>query len=235
MHRLTRSEVRAIDQRAIEAFGVAGVVLMENAGAGAARLLAAQGPRGRVAIACGRGNNGGDGFVIARHLELLGFRVQILLASPPADYHGDAAANLAIAERSGIPVTCLDDGDATAWRAALAGADWIVDALLGTGANGPPRGVTATAISAMNDTRQAGTAGGRPRVLAVDLPSGLDADSGDTPGVCVEADLTATFVAEKVGFANPHAATFTGAIHVVGIGAPACLLQEYGISDRGDP
>jgi NAD(P)H-hydrate epimerase len=226
--KLTRHELRELDRLAIEEYGVPGVVLMENAGANAARLLEAQGITGPVAIACGRGNNGGDGFVIARHLEAAGHRVRVLLAAAPEAYVGDAAMNLRIAERSGLSIICLAEADEAAWRRELAGAAWIVDALLGTGAVGPPRGAVAIAITAINDLRAA--AGEAPvRVLAVDLPSGLDADTGEAAGGCVRADLTATFVAEKAGFANPAAAALTGTVHVLAIGAPAALLRRFSV------
>ena len=228
MLKLTRHELRELDRLAIEEYGVPGVVLMENAGANAARLLEAQGITGPVAIACGRGNNGGDGFVIARHLEAAGHRVRVLLAAAPEAYVGDAAMNLRIAERSGLSIICLAEADEAAWRRELAGAAWIVDALLGTGAVGPPRGAIAIAITAINDLRAA--AGEAPvRVLAVDLPSGLDADTGEAAGGCVRADLTATFVAEKAGFANPAAAALTGTVHVLAIGAPAALLRRFSV------
>ena len=228
MPKLTRHEVRELDRLAIEEYGVPGVVLMENAGANAARLLEAQGITGPVVIACGRGNNGGDGFVIARHLEAAGHQVRLLLAAAPEAYAGDAAINLRIVARSGLSIICLAEADEAAWRRELAGAAWIVDALLGTGAVGPPRGAVAIAIAAINDLRAA--AGDfAARVLAVDLPSGLDADTGEAAGACVRADLTATFVAEKAGFANPAAAALTGTVHVLGIGAPAALLRRFSV------
>jgi len=231
MTSLTRAEVREIDRLAIDRYGLAGVVLMENAGAGAARLLAGIGIDGPVAIACGPGNNGGDGFVIARHLEAAGHAVRILLAAARDGYRGDAAANLRVAERSGLPIMDLAAAAADGWDAALAGAAWIVDALLGTGAVGPPRGAIAAAIDAVNRARDgAGGASGGVRVLAIDLPSGLDADTGGTAGACVRADVTATFVAPKRGFDTPGAGVLTGPVHVVGIGAPACVLARYGVS-----
>lgn len=200
---------------------------MENAGRGVVELLARLGASGTFAVACGRGNNGGDGFVIARHLEADGHPVRLLLAAAPGVYAGDAAINLEVCRRSGLPITCLADGDEMAWRGALADAGWIVDALLGTGAAGPPRGAVAAAIAAINARR---TAGAGVRVLAVDLPSGLDADTGAAAGACVRADVTATFVAEKQGFANPLAAAFTGPVHVLGIGAPGAVLRRFGVS-----
>lgn len=229
MHPLTREQVRAVDLRAIRDYALPGIVLMENAGRNAAHLmvgLASIDPLDRplrVAIACGRGNNGGDGFVIARHLENLGAEVKLLLACDPAAYRGDAAVNHAVAVRAGIPIHQLESAPAAAWSAALAGSEWVVDALLGTGSSGAPRGAVATAIRAINDIRATGS-----RVLAVDLPSGLDCDTGLAAGDCIRADVTATFVARKVGFDAPGAATFTGTIHVLDIGVPRRLLGETG-------
>jgi len=174
-----------------------------------------------VGIVCGRGNNGGDGFVIARHLENLGAEVRILLACDPAAYRGDAAVNHTVAARSGIPIMSLESATAGEWFEALEGADWIIDALLGTGASAAPRGAIATAIEATNQARSAGA-----RVLAVDLPSGLDCDTGLAAGACVRADITATFVARKVGFDAPGASAYTGTVHVLDIGVPARLLAE---------
>jgi NAD(P)H-hydrate epimerase len=219
MRPLTRSQVREIDRRAIEEFGLPGIVLMENAGRGAAELLHGLAPGASVAIVCGKGNNAGDGFVIARHLENLGHVVRLLLACDPAELRGDAAIAWRVAEKAGIPTTKLAAATAAEWGRALAGADWIVDALLGTGATGAPRGAIATAIEAVNAAARRGA-----KVFAVDLPSGLDCDTGQPLGPCVRADVTATFVARKVGFDAPAAAPWLGDVHVVGIGAPRALL-----------
>ena len=232
MRPLTRAEVRAIDERAIREYGLPGIVLMENAGRGAAAILhhLAGGPR-RVVVACGGGNNGGDGFVIARHLEALGHDVRLLLAVDPDRFRGDAGLNHEIASRAGIPMVALGGASAAEWEQALVGAEWIVDALLGTGSEGPPRGPIATAIGAIVATRAAGGAAG---VLAVDLPSGLDCDTGVPPGDCVRSDATATFVARKAGFDAPGAAAFTGQVHVVGIGVPRRLLRELAGARPGE-
>jgi len=220
MRPLSRAEVREVDRLAIDEYGVPGVVLMENAGAGAARLLESLGVAGPVAIVCGKGNNGGDGFVIARHLDIAGFDVRLLLACQPGEIRGDAAVNFRIVTRAGLTIMCLADPDRADWEAGLADAAWIVDALLGTGASGPPTGPAARAIAAINAVR----ARGATRVFAVDLPSGLDCDSGKPAGECVRADETATFVAPKRGFDAPGADAFTGRVHVVGIGAPRAAV-----------
>jgi NAD(P)H-hydrate epimerase len=224
MKPLGRSEVREIDRRAIEEFGLPGIVLMENAGRGAAELLHGLAPRASVAVVCGKGNNAGDGFVIARHLENLGHAVRLLLACDPAEFRGDAAIAWGVAEKAGIPATHLAAASSAKWERALAGTDWIVDALLGTGATGAPRASIATAIEAVNAAARGGA-----KVFAVDVPSGLDCDTGQAPGPCVQAAVTATFVARKVGFDAPAAAPLLGAVHVVDIGAPRTLLAAHGL------
>ena len=248
MRPLTRDQVRAVDLRAIGDYSLPGIVLMENAGRNAAHLLHALASAGtmpaprRVAIACGRGNNGGDGFVIARHLENLGAEIKILLACNPSVYRGDAAINHAVAVRAGITIDPLESAPVSEWSAALAGSDWIVDALLGTGSSGAPRGAVATAIRAINLARHPHGPASRPspasrppRVLAVDIPSGLDCDTGLAAGECVRADATATFVARKIGFDVPGAGAFTGAVHVLDIGVPRRLLDETGRANQPKP
>jgi len=230
---LTRDEVREIDRRAIDDYGLPGVVLMENAGRNAAALLGGLRPTGRVAILCGRGNNAGDGFVIARHLDRAGREVRMLLAAEAATLPGDAAVNHRVAARADIPIADLATADEAAWRRELAGADVLVDAILGTGAVGPPRdragdrpSSAASAIAAVNVIRRTGGA----FVFAVDLPSGLDCDTGETAGVCVEADATGTFVARKRGFEHPDSTRFTGTVHVLDIGVPRRLLADFGVA-----
>ena len=234
MRSLTREQVRAVDLQAIGDYSLPGIVLMENAGRNAAHLLHALASVGtfpapwRVTIACGRGNNGGDGFVMARHLENLGAEIKILLASDPAAYRGDAAVNHAVAVRAGIAIEPLESAPVSEWSAALAGSDWIVDALLGTGSSGAPRGAVATAIRAINLARHPHGHSPPRKIFAVDIPSGLDCDTGLAAGECLRADVTATFVARKIGFDAPGAAAFTGAVHVLDIGVPRRLLVATG-------
>lgn len=223
MRSLTRAEVREIDRLAIEEFHVPGVVLMENAGRNAAALLHERAPAAAwIAIVCGKGNNAGDGFVMARHLENAGHDVRLVLACDPAEFRGDAAIAWRIVQAAGIPLQVLATGSRESWARSFVGADWIVDALLGTGAMGAPRGAIATAIEAVNEV----AAGTRANVLAVDLPSGLDCDTGHAAGACVRADLTATFVARKAGFEVPAAGEWLGEVRVLDIGAPAACIRR---------
>jgi NAD(P)H-hydrate epimerase len=211
---LTREQVRDVDRRAIEDFGMLGLVLMENAGRNSAELLRTLGINGPVAICCGKGNNGGDGFVIARHLENAGVDVRVLLCVSPASLIGDARTNLNILEQGHTPII-VPPFD---WKTELAGSDWVVDALLGTGTQGTIREPFVSAINAINSSGC--------KVYGVDLPSGFDCDTGQPLGVCVRANHTATFVARKVGFDHPGSTAWTGTVHVIDIGVPRLLLES---------
>lgn len=224
---LTRQQSREVDQLAIEHYGMSGLVLMENAGRGCADLLQHRGVNGPVAVLCGKGNNGGDGFVIARHLWIRNCDVRVLLAVDPQQLAGDAAANFAILEQAGASIVYLaEEGDACGMPGALNRAagdsDWLVDCLLGTGAVGSPRPPYDTIIEWMNvaDAKR----------LAVDTPSGLDCDTGQPATNTVRADLTATFVTTKVGFEQPAAQPYLGEIKVLDIGIPPGLLQQIASS-----
>ena len=215
----SREEVREIDRWAIDEIGIPGIVLMENAGRGCVELLRDAGVQGFVVICCGRGNNGGDGYVIARHLENAGLDVQVLLFADSTTVTGDAATNLHILRASGTPLREFggipgeDD-----LNGLLQSADWIIDALLGTGTKGEIREPYAGVIEAINRIQA--------QVFAVDLPSGLDCDRGVPLGPCIRADLTGTFVGWKRGFANPDAVRYTGVVHTVDIGIPRHLLTS---------
>jgi NAD(P)H-hydrate epimerase len=215
----TAEEMRRADRRATERFGVPSLLLMENAGRGAAdvieRVFGAVRGR-RVAVVCGKGNNGGDGFVVARHLTARGAVVGVWLVGRTGDVRGDAAVNLEAVRRSGLPLAEVSGGDRLA--TALADADLVVDALLGTGVSGPATGLVADAIVAIN-------AAGRP-VCALDLPSGLSADHGRLLGPVVSATVTATFGLPKLGlFLHPGAAC-AGRIEVCDLGVPPAWLEE---------
>ena len=219
---LSRDEVRGIDARAAGEFGVPTLVLMENAGRGAAELLRAElAPGSRVLILCGPGNNGGDGGVVARHLDAWGVPVRVVWFVAPKNLRGDAAVQFQILERSRIDQShCIDDSGDPALDDLFAKADWVVDGLLGTGLTRAVEGTLRAAIEAINRS-------GRP-VLALDLPSGLDADRGLPLGTAVHATITATFVAPKLGFSSPGASAYLGTVKVVDIGVPRALLDAFG-------
>lgn len=218
MRYLTREQVRAVDRRAMEEYGLSGLVLMENAGRGCADLLCRLGISGKVVICCGRGNNAGDGFVIARHLDLRGKDVHVLFWGEADKLAGDAAVNFQVLQKCGVPIHCFQGVPPRGELPVhLTNADWIVDALLGTGAQGTPRAPLDSVIDLLNlcDARK----------FAVDLPSGLDADTGQGAAATFRADHTATFVAPKLGFLAPAAKGYLGMVHVLDIGCPRRLLE----------
>lgn len=219
----TRDEIRAFDRYAIEALGLPGIVLMENAGrqiAEAARAMLAGRAKPRVVILAGPGNNGGDGFVVARHLAMAGIRPEVVLLAPREKIVGDADTNLRVLEPLGFQVRVLA-GKVEAMlgelRPLLAEADLLVDGLLGTGTRGEIREPYASAIGAVNDAR-------RP-VLAIDIPSGLDPDTGKPLGPTVRATKTVTMAAVKVGFRKPGAEQYTGEVILADIGVPFTRFQ----------
>ena len=215
----TREQSRMVDQLAVREFGFCGLVLMENAGRGVADVLCRLGIAGPVVICCGKGNNAGDGFVIARHLDLRGHRVRVLLWADPEELTGDAAANFHILTKTDVPIEVFDAAyDAARLSTLLADAAWIVDALLGTGARGEPRPPIDAVIDQLN-------AAAAPK-LAVDLPSGLDCDTGQPAGHTIRAAETCTFVTAKAGFSAPAAAAYVGRLHVLDIGVPRKLIER---------
>jgi len=227
---LTREQVREMDRRAIEEFGIPGIILMENAGRAAALEAWSFLGGDRTALAvivCGKGNNGGDGCVVARHLHNRGLDPRVFVLGPFAEIVGDAALNLGIVRRMGIAVTEVppapevpDESGLPALAQALAEADVVIDAILGTGLAGEVRGLARKAIDAIN-------AAGRP-VIAIDIPSGLDANSGAVLGACVKADVTVTFVAPKTGFTRGRGPEMTGRLITAEIGIPRQVLAYAG-------
>ncbi|NCF88942.1 MAG: NAD(P)H-hydrate epimerase [Verrucomicrobiaceae bacterium] len=214
---MSREQVRDVDRRAMVEFGLSGLVLMENAGRGCADWLLNEGVKGRVIICCGKGNNGGDGYVIARHLEAAGVDVEVLLFTNPDELAGDSETNFAVLAKAGTPFIRAADLDDAAFQERLRESEWIIDALLGTGITGEVREPSASAIRAINES-------GKP-VLAVALPSGMDCDTGQSLGVCVRATQTVTFVARKIGFDAEGAVSLTGLVKVLPIGVPRQLLD----------
>jgi NAD(P)H-hydrate epimerase len=219
---LSREQVRRVDQRAIQDCGMSGLVLMENAGRGCVDKLCELGISGSVILCCGRGNNAGDGFVIARHLEIRGFAAKILLWSDPASLTGDAAENYRILTLTDVPIELMgSEYDGPRLARLLEGADWIVDALLGTGARGDPRPPLDRVIEQLNTAPA--------RRLAVDVPSGLDCDTGRPSRTTFRADHTCTFVAAKPGFLVPEAAPYVGTVHVHDIGVPRRVVEAAAV------
>ena len=217
---LTRDEVRAIDQIAISEYGIPGIVLMENAGSRAAAIIHQLSPSGPIEILCGGGNNAGDGYVIARHLQLMGRPVSMTCVVPVSQLRGDASINAITAERSQIPMTIINTAAIPAEIPRLDGKTVsVVDALLGTGTRGPLRGCYRDLVE---------TANTHPGMrIAIDIPTGLDCNTGEASTPTFTADHTITFVAEKVGFKKNNADQFIGVVHEVGIGVPRKLLEDF--------
>lgn len=222
---VTAAEMREMDRITIEELGIPGVVLMEIAGRGVAERVASLAPGlvgWRVAVLCGAGNNGGDGYVAARHLALWGADVQLVLLAPEDRVQGDARVNYDVARRLDVPVSFwTEEALPMEAGALLAEQDCVVDALLGTGLASEVRGRYREVIEALNAARVL--------TVAVDIPSGLSADTGQPLGVAVEADTTVTFACPKLGLATHPGAEFAGEVHVVDIGIPPSLAERVGV------
>jgi NAD(P)H-hydrate epimerase len=219
--RLTREQIREVDRQAIEVFGIPGVVLMENAGRAAAKIAVAMLPEreGRsVLIACGTGNNGGDGWVMARHLMNAGVSVRACLCGSENRLSADAALFHAVARKMGLVVMpALSTEDVENVSSVCKGSDLLVAALLGTGFQGEVRSPMAELIGRMN--------GVEAPILAVDVPSGLDCDTGQGANATIRARATVTFVAEKAGFGQREAREYLGEVHVADIGVPRGIME----------
>ena len=216
---VTADEIREMDRQTIEDLGVPGVVLMENAGRAVFEVVLdayADGDGGPVAILCGAGNNGGDGYVVARHLHQLGVPCAVYLAAPRERIQGDARINLDILDHLPVPIWELET-DGEALDVAMERASVLVDALLGTGLNSEVRGRYRDIIE------QANTSGAFK--VAVDIPSGIRADDGALLGVAFEADVTVTFGAPKRGLALRPGADAAGEIIVADIGIPPQVVD----------
>ena len=213
---LSRAQVREVDRRAISEFNIPGIVLMENAALGAADVACDMLDGecvGQVLILCGGGNNGGDGLAIARHLHNRGADVSLALTIDPAGYKGDALTNWQIVSAMKLPWEPADPHRIARTKAIL-----IIDAIFGTGLTEEPREPFAGIVKAVESTHIP--------VLSIDLPSGMDADTGNPLGACIRATRTATFVAQKKGFASPAARPYLGQITVAPIGCPIELIDQ---------
>lgn len=224
---VSAAEMRALDRATIEDIGIPAFTLMETAGRAVAHvameMLAEGGDAGlaHVAVVCGPGNNGGDGFVAARVLRDLGVEAAVYLAVSRSSIRGDAAAHLAVYERAGGLVRMLDTPQALGELGdAVAGAALAIDALFGVGLSRPLEGHFADLVSLINHA---------PRRLAVDIPSGLDADTGRVLGVTVEADVTVTMGALKIALAGAPGFAHCGAVDVADIGIPSGVLATQAV------
>ena len=220
----TASEMQEIDRRTIENFGIPGMVLMENAGRGAIRFLLEQFPEianKTVGVIAGRGNNGGDGFVIARYLKHKGVQVRVYLLAEAKKVQGDAAANLKFLKPLNIPVIEIpDEALFSKCKPEMDGLDVWVDAILGTGLKSDVKGYFKTVINYINGLNKP--------VFAVDIPSGLNSDTGQPCGVCIHASATATFGFAKSGHIVYPGIDYTGTLEIVDIGIPPHIVTAVG-------
>jgi NAD(P)H-hydrate epimerase len=216
MKACTAEQMRAMDERAVRECGLPSLLLMENAGRAVAEraiamLAALPSPNPCVRIFCGRGNNGGDGFVAARHLLSRGVRTECVVAGDPSRIRGDARTNLSLLEHQRHPVLSYLSGPSPR-------ADLFIDALLGTGFSGEPNGPVAEAIDTINRSEAP--------VLSVDLPSGLNADTGRPASKCVQATETVTFALPKLGLLVYPGRSLAGRVTVAGICLPHMVVEE---------
>src|SRR5207253_1247944 len=222
MRVLNSAQMREADKRTIDDIGIPSLVLMENAGRQAVAAIEAMYAdllERQVGVLCGRGNNGGDGFVVARTLVQRGVDVAVFLLGGVADVRGDARTNLEILGRLGV--TVVEIGDSQAWElhfSEVSDCTLIVDAIFGTGLNAPVSGLIQSVIADVNTS-------GIP-VVAIDLPSGLSADSAEPIGDSIEAGLTVTLAAPKLPLVLPPAETRAGDIVIADIGIPMDVIES---------
>jgi ADP-dependent NAD(P)H-hydrate dehydratase / NAD(P)H-hydrate epimerase len=206
----TAVEMRTVDRVAVDEIGIPGAVLMERAGMGAAAEVLQWFPHARrIAVVCGPGNNGGDGFVAARHLAAAGCEVAVLLVEAESKVRREPRAYLDVLHKLQVPVERVN---VTRWRSALDGFDLVIDAMLGTGASGAPKPPFEAAIRAISESLLP--------IVSLDVPSGVDASDGTVEGAAVEADLTVTFHAPKIGLAIAPGRFHAGRVKAVDIGIP---------------
>ena len=221
------NQMRELDNRAISDFGISGETLMDNAGRGVAEvveeIVRVSGYSNVIIdMIAGRGNNGGDVFAAARYLKMSGFNVEVSLICGESEIKGDALAHLNLMKA--VDISPVERSEEKAWsviasRSVYSAPRVVVDGILGTGSSGPARGVARTAVKYVN------CLGDRHIVVAVDVPSGLDADNGDSHGNAVKADLTVTMGLPKRGLVEPRALDFVGNLEVVDIGLPQALIE----------
>lgn len=233
----TVAAMRVVDRLAVERFGIPSIVLMENAARSIAAVVEARLMPGASVICCGPGNNGGDGYALARHLHNAGWEVLIVATTTLDELSGDACTNAKVALRMGLPTTVATPPNQADVLQGFEGADLIVDALFGTGLSRPPAGSMAALIDVINSQRL--RANPRPLVLSVDLPSGLNGDTGrpiDVSGrTCVKADLTVTLGGLKQGLLEVHSSEFAGTVIVGDIGVPRELLEDHASGSTKPP
>lgn len=207
-------EAKALDIEAREKFGISTLVLMENAGRAVTceAIKIVKNRHKKVAIFCGKGNNGGDGFVVARHLLVKGIKPDIFLAGRISDTEKEARTNLEILLKLGQKISEVEEENLYLVKQKIAKYNLVIDALLGVGLEGEVRGVFRDLIGIINTSKA--------HILSVDIPSGLEATTGKVLGCCVKADKTVTFVAKKRGMVLGEGPKYCGKVVVKDLGIP---------------
>lgn len=216
---LSRSLVRQVDHDAVTQLGIPSLLLMENAARGVCEFVRGLSKVDRILILCGYGNNGGDGLAVARLLAAHGLLPEVFLITGGRALSADAMANLEMLTRSGLTVAIDEEVRLQAALDSTGATDLLIDALLGTGIQGPVRAPFCDVISQINASPA--------RTLSVDIPSGLDCDTGQPHGLCVRAAWTITFVSEKIGFTRSESREWTGDVYVCPIGIPEMWLRQW--------
>lgn len=230
MQYLTVEEINRIDRLASEKYGIPSIVLMENAGRSVAeetvKLIAncrLQIANCKIAVLCGSGKNGGDGFVAARYLYNYGYQVKVYLLKNPNNISGDTLTNYTILKKIGVETKLISPGKLNSLSSELKKANCIIDAIFGTGIKGKVTGLPAQIIKMVNQTKEIITS--KP-VISVDLPSGLDGDTGFPSGKCVKTTVTVTMGYPKKGFLNPKAKKYLGKLIIADIGYPRNITRN---------
>lgn len=221
MNYVTSQQMKEIDRRTQEEFGISAIVLMENAGQSVARValdMLSGRKEKRVVCVCGKGNNGGDGFVCARHLINNGINTDVFLVGDKEGLKGEAKVNCDVLQKMGKTIKTLHEKDLASFENELKGTQLIIDAIFGTGLEGEVKEPYRSVIRLMNSS-------GKP-VLSVDVPSGLDATEGKVLGVCVKATKTVTFGLPKTGFVRNDGPLHVGEVIVEDISIPKTLLTQ---------
>jgi NAD(P)H-hydrate epimerase len=217
--RISAAEIRKMDESAIRDYSMPGLLLMENAGRGVSEIIFREYKPCKVLIFAGKGNNGGDGLVVARHLANHGYSVQLALFEDPAGLKDDSLLNFSIISKMNIPWALMGTISEEEIFAYCTKSELVVDAIFGVGIHSSVRGIFAKAICAINGSQ-------RP-VVSIDIPSGLDADTGQVHGVAVKATRTVTLALPKRGLFEGEGPRYAGKIEVADIGIPRELLLPF--------
>lgn len=217
---LTRKQTRAVDQYIINKIGFPSVILMENAGRGIALHMLSMNLKGKVIVCSGKGNNGGDGYVITRYLNINNINVEVYVFAHENDIKGDAKIHHDIVKKMGIPIKYFDQHNLShnSLLNNLNNAEWIIDGLFGTGLTDRPETFYFDLINTINATSA--------KILSIDIPSGLDCDTGKPFGTSIKANVTCTLISMKTGFSNKEAEKHLGKIEIINLGVPNKIIES---------